>query len=48
VLTYSQVPLTKGNHRLTFEIIGANPEAIKSHMVAIDYLRLVPASSGSN
>lgn len=43
VLTYPKLQLTKGSHRLVLEILGAHPEAIKNYMVAIDYLRLVPA-----
>jgi hypothetical protein len=42
VLTYPKVALKKGDHRLNLEIMGANPEAVKGYMVAIDYLRLVP------
>ena len=43
VLTYPQVSLKKGSHRLNLEITGANPDAVKAHMVAVDYLRLVPS-----
>jgi hypothetical protein len=32
--------LAAGEHKLTVEIIGANPEAIKSYMVGIDYISL--------
>lgn len=42
VLTYPKVALKKGNQRLNLEIVGANPEAVKAYMVAVDYLRLVP------
>ena len=42
VLMYPRVALKKGDHRLNLEIVGANPEAAKGYMVAIDYLRLVP------
>ena len=41
VLMYPRVALKKGDHRLNLEIVGANPEAVKGYMVAIDYLRLV-------
>ena len=34
--------LTAGPHRLTFEITGANPSALKGHLVGLDYLRLTP------
>ncbi len=43
VLTYAKIPLKKGNHRLDLEITGANPDAVKAHMIAVDYLRLVPS-----
>ena len=42
VLTYPKVALKKGPQRLNLEIVGANPEAAKAYMVAVDYLRLVP------
>ncbi|MDA1230101.1 MAG: c-type cytochrome, partial [Planctomycetota bacterium] len=45
VLMYPKVTLRKGDHRLDLEIIGANPEAVKGYMVAVDYLRLVPAEN---
>ncbi|MBX7208407.1 MAG: FG-GAP-like repeat-containing protein [Verrucomicrobiaceae bacterium] len=32
--------LTSGEHKLTFTIKGSNPQAVKSHMVGIDYVRL--------
>ena len=32
--------LTAGTHKLTFVITGANPEAIKSYLVGIDYITL--------
>ncbi len=35
--------LAKGNHRLTIEIVGANPKAIKAYMAGLDYLKLDPA-----
>jgi putative heme-binding domain-containing protein len=44
VLSYSGVELKSGVHRLTLEITGANPAAVKAFMVAIDYIRLVPAA----
>ena len=44
VLSYSGVDLKAGAHRLTLEITGANPEAVKGFMVAVDYIRLVPAA----
>lgn len=32
--------LGAGEHKLTFKIAGANPQALKSHMVGIDYVKL--------
>ena len=44
VLSYSGVALKKGEQRLTFEVTGSNPEAVKAFMVAVDYVRLVPSA----
>ena len=41
-LTLASGALSAGTHRLTFEIKGANPSALKAYMVGLDYLRLVP------
>ncbi len=35
--------LTAGEHKLTIEITGANPRAVKRHMFGLDYLKLDPA-----
>jgi len=32
--------LTNGEHRLTAEIVGANPKAVKRYMFGLDYLKL--------
>jgi hypothetical protein len=32
--------LQVGEHKLTFTITGANPSAVKSHMVGLDYVKL--------
>lgn len=32
--------LSKGEHKLTFKITGANPQAVKSYMVGVDYVKL--------
>jgi hypothetical protein len=32
--------LTAGEHKLTVEIVGANPQAIKTYMVGIDWIKL--------
>jgi putative heme-binding domain-containing protein len=42
VLSFSKIALKKGSSKLTLEITGANPQAVKGYMVAIDYIRLVP------
>ncbi len=39
-LVLGERELTAGEHRLTIEITGANPEAVKSYMVGLDYLWL--------
>ena len=36
-----QRKLAAGKHRLTLAIDGANAAAVKSHLVGLDYLRLV-------
>jgi putative membrane-bound dehydrogenase-like protein len=43
VLSWSRIPLSAGNRRLTLEISGANPDAVKAYMVALDYVRVMPA-----
>jgi putative heme-binding domain-containing protein len=45
VLAYAPRELEAGKHKLSFEIVGANPKAVKAYMVALDYLRLTPATS---
>ena len=35
--------LSEGAHKLTVEITGANPKAVKSHMFGLDYVLLKPA-----
>lgn len=32
--------LTAGKHKLTVEIVGANPQAVKGYMVGLDYVQL--------
>jgi hypothetical protein len=43
VLSFDNVELSEGNHRLRMEILGAHPKADKAYMVGLDYLRLSPA-----
>lgn len=40
LLTLGEADLTAGEHQFTIEITGANPEAVKSFMVGLDYLWL--------
>jgi hypothetical protein len=39
-LDWGEHPLTAGQHSLGLEITGANPQAVKAHMVGLDYVRL--------
>jgi len=41
-LNLGKVRLNPGDHVLTVEILGANPDAIKMYMFGMDYLRLRP------
>jgi hypothetical protein len=36
--------LTSGEHRLSVEILGANPKAITNYMFGLDYVKLEPVS----
>jgi putative membrane-bound dehydrogenase-like protein len=40
LLSLGEAELTAGDHAFTIEITGANPEAVKSFMVGLDYLWL--------
>jgi putative membrane-bound dehydrogenase-like protein len=42
VLEFEGIQLKAGEHRLTVEIVGANPQAVKSHLFGLDYVRLRP------
>ena len=42
ILSYPNVAIDEGTHRLNIEIVGANRQAVKSYMVGVDYLRLTP------
>lgn len=46
VLSFETGQLKPGPHRLGLEIIGANPKAVKSFMVGLDYVRLKPVTIG--
>ena len=40
VLTLTTAQMVAGDHRLTLEITGANPEAAKAYMAGVDYVYL--------
>ena len=40
VLTFPKIELKSGTHKLTAQIVGANPKALKGYMFAVDYVRL--------
>ncbi len=40
VLELATKQLSAGEHKLTFEILDANPQAAKSYMVGLDYVQL--------
>jgi putative heme-binding domain-containing protein len=40
VLEFSGLDLQAGEHKLGIEIVGANPGAVKSYMLGLDYIRL--------
>lgn len=42
-LTLGKRSLKAGDHKLTIEITGANPQAVKEYMFGLDYVKLVPA-----
>ena len=44
VLTWPDLRLSAGNHRLTIEITGAHPDAVRSFMVGLDYVRLMKSA----
>jgi hypothetical protein len=41
-LTLGKRELPAGKHRLSIEITGSNPSAVKAYMVGLDYVRLAP------
>ena len=41
-LTLGERELSAGKHRLSIEITGSNPSAVKAYMVGLDYVRVVP------
>jgi hypothetical protein len=43
VLTLGTQELTKGEHKLTVEIVGANEKAVKAYMFGLDYVLLKKA-----
>lgn len=41
VLAFPKIKLKPGKHKLTVQIVGSNPKAVKGYMFALDYVRLV-------
>ena len=41
VLSLPTKSLTKGSHKVAFQIVGANAKALKGYMVGLDFVRLV-------
>ncbi|GAB5405855.1 MAG: hypothetical protein Aurels2KO_40860 [Aureliella sp.] len=48
LLQFDTPQLTKGKHSLTIEIVGANPNAAKSYMVGLDFIRFLSAGQETN
>ena len=48
VLSFEKNQLKKGNHKLSLEIVGSNPKAVKSYMVGLDYVQLKQSQTGNN
>ena len=46
VLSFEKNQLKKGNHKLSLEIVGSNPKAVKSYMVGLDYVQLKQSQTG--
>ncbi len=44
VFVFKGQQLTAGKNTLSIQILGSNPQAIKSYMVGLDYVRLVPST----
>jgi hypothetical protein len=45
VVKLGRQKLKAGPHEVSVQIVGANPAAVPRHMVGIDYIQLVPAST---
>jgi putative heme-binding domain-containing protein len=45
VLSFPARKMRSGSHTFGIEVVGTNPQAVKSYMVGLDYLRLVPQES---
>lgn len=48
VLTFGPLDVKAGEHRFTIQIVGSHPKAVKSYMMGLDYVRLVPAIPQDN
>ena len=42
LMVMGEKELTAGEHKLTAEIVGANPKAVKSYMMGLDFIKLDP------
>src|SRR5262249_31254982 len=40
LLSFPKVKAADGEHKLTIEILGSNPKAVKAFMVGVDYVRV--------
>ena len=47
VLTFENQELSAGNHKLSVEIVGANPKAVPAFMFGLDYVRLTAAGDAT-
>jgi putative heme-binding domain-containing protein len=45
VQTFAGQSLTAGDHVLSVEIVGANPQALKAYMFGLDYVKLTPTET---
>ena len=48
VLSFDDIELTAGAHRLRVQIVGANPKAVKAYMFGLDYARLVDREAAAD
>ena len=46
VVDFGEQNLTKGKHKLEIEMKGANPSAVQDYMFGIDYIDVLPLTTG--